>query len=112
MDLSSPVTSSKCRSIPPTVAIALSRLTASSNEIDRSGISLSFITYGPMPHCINSRDVDPHGIVQHPTWLVELERLIQQVKLQPGESLRIAIEECRRLAVNDPVQRRHPLLTV
>ena len=32
--------------------------------------------------------------------------------MQPGESLRIAIEECRRLAVNDPVQRRHPLLTV
>ena len=54
MDLSSPVTSSKCRSIRPTVAIALSRLTASSNEIDRSGIALSFFTYGPMPRRINS----------------------------------------------------------
>ena len=58
------------------------------------------------------RHVDPKRIVLHLERAVEGELLAIEVEVQPGERLRVAVEELRRPAANDAVERGHPLLPV
>ena len=58
------------------------------------------------------RDVDPERVVLHLQRRVELERLVVEVEVQPGECLGVAVEEPGRPAADDAVERGDPLLAV
>lgn len=70
------------------------------------------ITQAARPFFQQLRDVDPEGIVLHLHGLKELERLTGEVEAEPGEGLGVAVEELRRAAADDAVERRHALLAV
>ena len=57
-------------------------------------------------------DVDPARVALHLDRCVELERLGLDVEPEPGERVGIAVEERRRAAADDAVERGDPLLTV
>jgi hypothetical protein len=49
-------------------------------------------------------EVDPERIVLHLQWLVVAEGFRLEVEAQPGERLRVAVEELRRLATHDAIE--------
>ena len=57
-------------------------------------------------------DVDPKRVALHLDGLEELEGLVLEVEAQPREGLSVAVEERRRSAAGDAVERGHALLAV
>ena len=58
------------------------------------------------------RHVDPKGVVTHLDWLAELKDLISEMEHESSERPLVPIKEWRRLAPQDAVERRKPLLPV